>query len=106
MYRTKAGLFKFEGGESFMELCERALKCLSEIGEENDGKTVVIGTHGGVIGRLTALWSGVDISSLKRVPTVPNCSITVIRYDKGDIEVVMKGYAEHLTVSVTEEGIR
>ncbi len=91
------GDFKFPDGESNKELMERALFAIDEIARENEGKRVVIATHGGVIRTLVCAFSGLDISRLSDVPRLHNASLTVIKYDKGKAEFLLKDYTGHLS---------
>lgn len=105
-YRTTPGLCKFDGGESYSECLERAKSVLIKIAEESEGKTIVIATHGGVIRTLRAYWDNVPMSEIKKIPHVPNASITVVEYDNGKVNQIMVGYKEHLEDKTTEEGVK
>lgn len=95
-YVNDPGTFHFERGESFSALMERAMLALTRIAKENDGKTVVIGTHGGVIRSLLAAWSGFGIKRIKEIPSVANCSITVVECESGEMRPVQIAFAGHL----------
>lgn len=105
-YRTTPGLCKFDGGESYSECLERAKSALIKIAEANEGKTVAIATHGGVIRTLRAYWDNVSMSEIKKISHVPNGSITVVEYDNGKVNQIMVGYKEHLEDKTTEEGVK
>ena len=49
VYKTTIGLARCTGGESMAELQARALEGMRNIAEANDGKTVFVATHGGVL---------------------------------------------------------
>lgn len=84
------------GGENYQELLIRAQKEIRKIANENEGKTVLIGTHGGLIRVLLCAWSGLPISEFKRVNLPPNASITVVDYDEDTVRPVLIGYADYL----------
>ncbi len=80
---------KIPGGESFLELQERAINTLNKIVSENDGKTVVVATHGGVIRMLLASILNIPYSELKeKLGYVTNASTTLIEYDNGEFKIL------------------
>ncbi len=105
-YRTNPGLFIFEGGESYIAAMERAALALDKIARENEGKTVVIGTHGGIVRTLRASWNNIPAEGIKDIPHVLNASVTVAEYDKGNVRWLQIGYSDHLADKVTEQAIK
>lgn len=97
VYRKTPGLTCFDGGESFIEAQERSLEAIARIAAENEGKTVVIGTHGGNIRALQVAWMGMSMAQMQEVPYVSNCAVTVVNYENGKAEILLSGYADHLT---------
>ena len=102
LYKRKPGLARFDGGESFAELLERAASAIGRIARENEGKTVVIGTHGGVIRTLRALWTGLSLERMEELPHVPNASLTVAEYESGTVTLREVGYCDFLTDRTAE----
>ena len=96
MREENPGEYRFPGGESHKELLERALYAIEKIAKENEGKRVVIATHGGVIRVLVCAFSGLGISQLSEVSRLHNASITVVKYDNGKAEFLLKDYTGHL----------
>ena len=97
-YVSNIGSFRFDGGEGFADVMERARLALARIAKENDGQNVVIGTHGGVIRSLYAVWNGLPASQIKEAPLVPNCSITIVEYDNdGHTTCLRFASDEHLS---------
>ncbi|MBQ2754970.1 MAG: histidine phosphatase family protein [Clostridia bacterium] len=105
-YRQNPGLARFDGGESYKELMDRSLVAFDKIAKENDGKTILVGTHGGVIRTLRAGWNNIPLENLKEIPHVPNASVTVVQYDKGKVNWLKIGCSDHLTEKTTEEAIK
>ena len=105
-YKENPGIYAFEGGESYPEAMDRAAQAFAEIAAENDGKTVVIGTHGGIVRAIRTVWNGIPPEQMKDISHVPNASVTVVEYDGGSITWRMVGYDGHLEDKTTEEGIR
>ena len=102
LYLKAPGLVRFDGGESFAEMRTRALAAVQRILSENEGKTVAIATHGGVIRALRTVWEDIPLARMGEIPQVPNASITVVRYEGERATLVTAGYSDHLTEKVTE----
>ena len=102
LYLKAPGLVRFDGGESFAEMRTRALAAVQRILSENEGKTVAIATHGGVIRALRTVWEDIPLARMGEIPQVPNASITVVRYEGERATLVTAGYSNHLTERVTE----
>ncbi len=105
-YRDNPGLFRFEGGEGYADLMHRIVPAFEKIAAENEGKTVLVGTHGGVVRALRVAWNGLPIERIKEIPHVPNSSITVAEYADGSVNWLSIGYDGHLSDKTTEEGIK
>ena len=75
-------------GESFLDLQKRAYKEIERIAKKNDGKTIAIATHGGVIKVLTGAFLKMPISEWKsKLPYVSNASVTKVIYD-GEFKII------------------
>lgn len=96
LYRDNPGLSQFGNGESYQELMARGQRALREIAAENEGKTVVLGTHGGFIRAMRAIWDGVPAERIRDVPRTKNASVTVIEYENGEVRQMLVNYADHL----------
>ena len=101
-YRANPGLSRFDGGESYLDFSERVKSTFKKIAEENDGKTVVVATHGGVVRTICAAWRGVPLDRLGEIDHVPNASVTVVEYDEGTVSFSQFGYCEHLAELATK----
>ena len=106
VYRNTPGLCRFDGGENYSDCLYRAKALLDELAKENDGKTIVIGTHGGVIRTLRANLKNIPMDKIQELPQVPNASITIVEYNSGEIKLIEEGYTEHLSDKTTEEGVK
>ncbi len=100
-YLESPGTTRFENGENYQDVMDRAQRALREIAAENEGKTVVIGTHGGVVRALRACWDGVPAARIKDVPRTKNASVTVIEYENGAVRQTLVNYNEHLQDKMT-----
>lgn len=104
-YRQNPGTAQFPEGESYGDMLKRALSAVEKIAAENDGKTVLIATHGGVIRSLMAHWSALPLERLSEMPLVPNASVSVAQYlDADNVTLTQIGYTDHLEDKASEEG--
>lgn len=107
LYKNNPGLAQFDNGESYADVMNRSKAIFEKIAEENEDKTVVVGTHGGIIRTLRAAWNNIPPEKIKDIAHVPNASITIATYQKGEkIQWKQIGYTEHLENKTTEEGIK
>lgn len=90
------------GGESVEELSERIVKSVLRIAEENDGKTVVIVTHGTPIRIIACLTSGNPLEKIQDMEWVANASITELTVDNGVAVLGTVGYDNHLEGMLTK----
>ena len=102
LYKRSPGTVQFDGGESYSDVRERAVNEFHKIAEENEGKTVVVATHGGVIRNLLAAWLGIPVERITEVPRASNASITVAEYENGKANILIYGYTGHLEDKTTE----
>jgi len=90
-------------GESIRELLDRFSKRIKEIAVENEGKTILIGTHAMPIRVMSTLWSKKDITEVRDFEFVRNASVTVVDYSDVEEPVVIEyDVAEHLGELVTQ----
>lgn len=95
--KTHPDVCPFPNGETSADVLNRSLDMLKKSAKDFDGKTVLVGTHGGVVRVLMAYFNGVPISKLSEVPVVPNASVTVVRFDGEKFEVVLSGFCDYLS---------
>lgn len=89
------------GGETRAELRERAIRSLVDIASKNDGKTVVIATHGGTIKVMQKAWED-PLNLLEGSGWPTNASTTVVDYKDGVFTLKVNGYDEYLGNVKTE----
>lgn len=106
LYKSSPGLSRFDGGESYAELRERVVAEFHKLAQENDGKTVLVAAHGGVIRNLLAAWLDIPGERIKEVPRAANASITIAEYEGGKAELKLIGYTDHLDDKTTEAGVK
>ena len=106
LYKASPGLSCFEGGESYAEARDRVVAEFDKIASENEGKTVLVAAHGGVIKNLLAAWLGLPLERINEVPRVKNASISIAEYEGGKSKITLMSYIDHLGDMATETGIK
>ncbi len=84
------------GGESMLELRERANRAFEKIARENEGKTVLVATHGGVIRMMQTLWHNVPDDKWAEMVWTTNASITTVIYDGDQRKVIEESFDDFL----------
>ncbi len=102
MYMNNHGITDFDGGETYFDVIARSKKAIEEIAKENEGKTVVIGTHGGVIRAMQAAWSDCPLEELEKASIVSNCSVTTAEYTDYKLNFIKLSYEDHLKDLLTQ----
>lgn len=105
-HKAHIGLTHFEGGEKYADFVVRAKTAIEKIAAQNEGKTVVIGTHGGLVRALRSVWDSVPLENIKSIPPLPNASVTVVEYENKNVHQVLVGYTGHLEGHSTEPVIK
>lgn len=106
LYKENPGLARFDGGETYADVMQRGRLAFERIAAENEGKTVVVATHGGVIRTLRATWGNVPADQIREIPHVPNGSVSVAEYERGCATWTCIGCTDHLSDKTTEEGVK
>jgi len=96
VWRNDIGNAHCPGGESVAELRERAVKTFTELARDNEGKTLVIGTHATVLRALICHCLDIDADRMKEITWVPNASVTVVEYDGEKFRIAVPTYDGHL----------
>lgn len=96
MWRTHIGFAVADGGESVRQLADRIMAALTQIAEENDGKTVAIATHATPIRAMQSLLRTGGLAEMENIPWPTNASVTVLRYDQGNWELIAASLDAHL----------
>ena len=102
LWKTDIGKARPTGGESFAELQVRIDSAFRKIAAENDGKTVVVASHGGAIRTMQCLFENVPIEDMRKVPWTPNASVSEVNCENGKYTPVRLGYTGHLGTLITE----
>lgn len=83
VWKNNIGFACPPNGESVMELYARIEQTLAEIAAENEGKTVLCGTHATPVRAMTAHLMGLGLEGMASIPWAPNASITTVVYEDG-----------------------
>lgn len=103
IWRNDLGNCKCPNGESIRELLERFNFEIIEIAKNNQGKTILIGTHAMPIRAMKTVWDKEDITKIKNIAFVKNAAVTVVDYtDIENPKVLEYDVAEHLGDLITE----
>lgn len=106
LYKTNVGAARPDGGETYSELAERTNEAFIRMAEENEGKTVMVVTHGGVIRALRCLWNGYCITDAQEIAHVANASVSVVSYNNGAFSFETVGEAHYLSDGVSEKDVK
>ena len=95
-------LLKLPNGETMVGFQERLLKEVYRIINDNEGKTVVIVTHGTAIKALKCKFSGIKLKDMVAVSWCENTAVTVVDYDseKDEFDIKMDGDSSHLPMEL------
>ncbi len=100
MWMNDIGNSSCPGGETMRDFSKRIMTELERIARENDGKTVVIGTHATPIRVVQGIIERGDVSKISDVPWASNASVTVIEYD-GEFKLISASLDAHLGELIT-----
>ena len=89
--------FAPEGGETMRECQERMWDAVLSITAENDGKTVVVCTHGCALRALLCRAKRWDITQLNEVEWCDNTGISILDIENGEPTLISENDASHLS---------
>ena len=94
--KEKPDLFRYPEGESYRDVAKRGGAIFEEMAKKNPGKTVLVASHNGFLRTSLCTLTGLALSELETVTGFPNASVTVLNYEGGKAEVLIKGFAGYL----------
>ena len=106
VFQNDIGNAQPDGGESIKDVFARIKNTIEEILAENEGKTVLIGTHATVIRVMNCLWHGDTLENLQKYDWVSNAAVCHIEYDDGKYNVVEYGHDAHLEGIITHVAVK
>ena len=90
------------GGESTKELFERVSDAVVRLGEENDGKTLLLATHATPMRVVDAFASNDTCAQIAAHNAPPNASLHVYEYENGKLTKIKTNIVEHLNGQITK----
>lgn len=91
----------YPNGESNAGVCKRIHKTVCEIAEKNDGKTLLIASHGGAMHCLvTEIFDRLCMEAPQF--SISNCSIFTFEYENGNIALISMETAEGEEIKFTD----
>ena len=84
------------GGESLKDVYKRVSEALEDIVRKNEGKTVLLTSHGAAIRSMTTFISGLPVERMKELDWASNASVTVAYHGENGFRLETLGYDEHI----------
>lgn len=97
IWRNDIGNSRCTEGESVKELAKRVCSTLEKVAIENEGKTIVVGTHATPVRAAQCVFGGFSLDEMQSIPWASNASVTELVYKNGEITVVKASVDGHLT---------
>jgi len=104
IWKTDIGNAGCTGGETVLELQNRIYNEILKIAKENEGKTILIGTHATPIRTLNATINNVKKDEMCNIPWATNASVTVLEYVEGKLKMLQYGDDAFLGNDITAFG--
>jgi len=105
-FQNDIGNAQPDGGESIKDVFARIKKTIEKILAENEGKTVLIGTHATVIRVMNCLRHGDTLENLQKYDWVSNAAVCHIEYENGEYKVIEYGHDAHLEGIITHVAVK
>lgn len=90
------------GGESAKELFERVSDAVVRLGQENDGKTLLLATHATPMRVVDAYSDGDTYEKIASHKAPPNASLHIYEYENGKLRQIKTNIVEHLNGQITK----
>ncbi len=100
-FNTDAQNWQIEGGETLLEVRDRALKKLKELAKVHDGETIAIFSHGMCLRMLVGHLQGLTTAEIDKTHHAENTAVTYLEADGDAIRVVYRDDASHLTDEIS-----
>ena len=97
VWRNDIGNSRCTDGESAKELAKRVCDTIKIVAEENEGKTIVVGTHATPVRVAKCVFDGYSFDNMMDIPWASNASVTELTYNDGVFTVVFYGKDDFLT---------
>jgi probable phosphoglycerate mutase len=94
-FRNNGPDYLIPEGESFRQFNERCVNAIEDFSIRHSGKSILVVTHGGVLGAIFRHVIGLSLNSPRRYALL-NCSVNVIEKKDGDWSLLHWGDVNHL----------
>jgi broad specificity phosphatase PhoE len=101
MWNENIGRCRCTGGESVLEVQERAYQCLTRLAEENKGKRICLVAHAMLFRSFVSKVLGLSPDEIKDQPWPTNASVTYVDYEDGVFTLKEFSHDAHLKDMVT-----
>lgn len=101
-WRSYSSEYCPKGGETFEDVQKRGLATIKQIASENEGKTIVIATHGGLIKSVQGKCLGLKLKELNQIPYLTNAAILEVEYSDGQLSITNGPIDHYLAGIITE----
>ena len=87
---------QIEGAETLTEMSNRAGEFLTELMQSRENGNLLVVTHGRFISALYAVCKGVELKDIWSGPTVQGTSLTIVKLDQEQYEVLLEADMSHI----------
>ena len=101
LLRERDYTYPCPGGESFAELYARVSDAIVRLARENEGKCIMLVTHGGGIRTARCMAAGDGPQHAQHYPSAANAAISVYRFKDGRLTLLQDNITAHLSMSET-----
>ncbi len=84
------------GGETWETVYDRASEKIKKLATEEEGKNIIICSHGGVIKALNCFFAGMKTTEMNDLDWASNASITEVWYDDGKFTIKRFSFDDYL----------
>lgn len=99
-WNDRPWIFHPQGGESMAEVYNRVRAAIEEIVKSNQGKTVLITSHGCAIRCMMCFLRGLPVERIGEIPLGANTALSVVNADDGGFEIELMMDISHLPKSM------
>lgn len=93
-------LLKYFPGETFECFNERVVKAIDYIAKENDGKDILVVTHGIVLKFIMAYFKNIPLKNVFDAPIIQSTSLSVVEANNNVYEIIKYADIEHYSLKV------
>lgn len=88
--------WRLAGAETFSEVRDRAMRTLTELARENEGRSIAVVSHGVTIRCMMWAITGTPLSDVKKLPIFKNTAVTKLLWDGEGFAIEYMNDVSHL----------